>query len=723
MDIFVRLLIAGVMIGTLYGLVAVTLTLMLRSTGVLSFAHAGFALISAYVYNADVCPKDASGFRSCADANLSPGPAAAVAVLVAVAAALLVERLVARPLAEATPATKVIATAAVLGLISGVLIQVFGAQPRATPPEASRQILPRGTFEVAGVVINKPHFSIFVISIVLVAGLALVLRRSWFGLGVRAAGQLPSVARLMGVSPTRVSRFNWALGGLLAGIAGVLIGPVTIVNAGTFSFLLVKAVGAILIGGLVSLPLSFLGGIAIGVVEALAPHFWHTPGVEQVAVTTLILAMLRIHGKRLAQLGYVGPTQQRPPGGKLSTAMARGLVALRGVASRLPRPVWVLLGLGLLLLPLRNAYYASIGAASLYYCLVALSILVLTGTSGQVTFMQAGFAAVGAFGLATAEQAGWNLLAGLAASVAACVLLGVVVGAVALRFRGLEFAIASIAVGAVLSEFVVTRPGVKANLSAPELFGYSLLDTRNLFALMLICTTVTMVLVANVRRSGWGRTLTAMRDMQTLVGHFGVAPVRSEVALVAMSAGIAGLAGCFLALTIISLDPIVFVPLVSVTMVLAAVVGGLRSLWGPILAGLVFGVGQEIVGRVFSAETANAFPQTASAGLALLLIVGMPNGLASMFSWARDIASRAGSGEKAVRFRGRSLPELAVVPRWAVRVKTEHVGHLAGGASNGRGSGAVGSTAADKWLPERNGRAVGRDALTGEVACTWGDVT
>ena|SRR5437879_2739008 len=83
MGIVMRLLVAGVMIGTLYGLVAVTLTLMLRSTGILSFAHAGFALVAAYVYNDQVCPQDPTFARPCAAARLSPGQASVLAVLVA----------------------------------------------------------------------------------------------------------------------------------------------------------------------------------------------------------------------------------------------------------------------------------------------------------------------------------------------------------------------------------------------------------------------------------------------------------------------------------------------------------------------------------------------------------------------------------------------------------------------------------------------------------------
>ncbi|MGH9008486.1 MAG: branched-chain amino acid ABC transporter permease, partial [Acidimicrobiia bacterium] len=267
-----------------------------------------------------------------------------------------------------------------------------------------------------------------------------------------------------------------------------------------------------------------------------------------------------------------------------------------------------------------------------------------------------------------------GLLLAMAVAVAVCVAGGWLVGVIALRFRGLEFAIASVAVGAVLSEFVVTRGGIQTNVANAQLFGWDLLDSRNLFAVMLLATALCMILVRNIRRSGWGRNLAMMREMHIRVGHFGVAPLRSEGALLAVSAGLAGLAGCFLALTI-TLDPFVFVPLVSVTLVLAAVVGGLQSLWGPVVTGLVFGVGQEVVGRVFSQESANAFPQIAGALLAIVLIVGMPNGLSSLFSWAREVAGRI-PAHPDIRFRGRDVPALlAPAPRGAAQASSNGHAH------------------------------------------------
>jgi ABC-type branched-subunit amino acid transport system permease subunit len=207
----------------------------------------------------------------------------------------------------------------------------------------------------------------------------------------------------------------------------------------------------------------------------------------------------------------------------------------------------------------------------------------------------------------------------------------------------------------------VTRHGLESTVQAPQIFGRSLLEAKNLFGLMLAVTAVAMLLVANVRRSAWGRAMTVMREMHAQVGHFGVPPVRSEVALLAMSASLAGLAGAFLAVTITSLDPFLFVPLVSVTVVLAAVVGGMRSLWGPVVTAAIFGPGQEILARLTSRESANAFPQIASAALAILLLVAMPDGLASLFSWSRDVVARTPVLKRRAAFRGKAMPALVAV--------------------------------------------------------------
>jgi branched-chain amino acid transport system permease protein len=189
MELILQLAVAGLMIGTLYGLIGFTQTLMFRSTGVLSFAHAAFALVGGYTYTGLVCRhRTATLSATACDPFLAPWQAACIAVLASITMALLVERLVIRPLQHADPVIKSIATAAVLALASGVVLQVFGLQARNLPPNGA--LVPAGGITVFGVAVEWARLLMFGVSILLVAGLALLLRRSWLGLGVRAAGQL-----------------------------------------------------------------------------------------------------------------------------------------------------------------------------------------------------------------------------------------------------------------------------------------------------------------------------------------------------------------------------------------------------------------------------------------------------------------------------------------------------------------------------------------------------
>src|SRR3954469_7581565 len=99
MDVVLTLAVSGLMIGSLYGLVGATVTTMFRTTGTLSFAHGGFALIAAFSYNGLACGETVSGGRCTGDAALPPWVSAVLAVLLALVTALAVERFVMRPLA------------------------------------------------------------------------------------------------------------------------------------------------------------------------------------------------------------------------------------------------------------------------------------------------------------------------------------------------------------------------------------------------------------------------------------------------------------------------------------------------------------------------------------------------------------------------------------------------------------------------------------------------
>jgi MFS family permease len=168
-------------------------------------------------------------------------------------------------------------------------------------------------------------------------------------------------------------------------------------------------------------------------------------------------------------------------------------------------------------------------------------------------------------------------------------------------------------------------------------------------------TVLAFVAVRNLRRCGWGRSLHVIEEGQdTLLRHVGVNTTRAEVLLFAISGAIAGLAGATYALIVNLFGAFEFIPLYSIAALLAAVVGGLGSLWGPVIAGVLFGYGPYLAEKV-SVDAANAYPQIASSILALVLIVRCPQGLASLFTWGRQTMARSSAGARADRFRGQPV--------------------------------------------------------------------
>lgn len=267
--------VSGVFTGGSDALVGVAITLMFCSTGVLSFAHAAFAAVAAFVY-VDF------GERGW------PMPlAAAVAVVAATAYGLIVERLAVRPLVGASPATRLIATLGILTFTSGLLLWHYGFAPVVAVP-----LLPARSVTILDVAVSPQKVAVLVTAAVLAALLAGFLERTRFGTAVRAVAQDPGAAGLHGISLGAVARFNWGLGACLSAVVGILVAPLQIVNVGTFTLLLTKSLAGTLAGGMASLPFTFLGGLLVGVVEAIASGRVDEPGMRELAVLGLVVVVL-----------------------------------------------------------------------------------------------------------------------------------------------------------------------------------------------------------------------------------------------------------------------------------------------------------------------------------------------------------------------------------------------------------------------------------------------
>jgi branched-chain amino acid transport system permease protein len=191
-----------------------------------------------------------------------------------------------------------VATIGLLLLLFALELKIFGPSPRILEPPIQGLGL-----EIAGFFVSPTQILALLTALGLGVALAAFLKRTDFGLGVLAASQDPTATRLVGVRVGRVSAFTWALAGAVSAVAALLIEPtIGVFAAGFMTGLFVRGLAAALLGGLTSLPGAFIGGVAVGVIEALIGQRYVQstfPGIQSVAVMLVIVAVLLIRPRGL----------------------------------------------------------------------------------------------------------------------------------------------------------------------------------------------------------------------------------------------------------------------------------------------------------------------------------------------------------------------------------------------------------------------------------------
>jgi branched-subunit amino acid ABC-type transport system permease component len=271
-----ELVLIGIATGALYSLAALGIVLIYRTTGVLNFAHGAIGMFTAFIaYEFGVV----RGW---------PAPLAiALALAFAAAFGWFMERFTLRPLRERPVLTRVIVT---LGWLLA-LQSVAGIIWKDTSYHIPLQVFPQNGIHVGQLTLGYNEIANVVVAAGLAVSLGLFLRLSPLGVAMRATSDNPSAARLLGIGVNRVASFAWMLGALLAGVAGLLLAPLTTLNTTDLTVLVIEAFGAALIGGLSSLGLTFAGGLALGIAQALLV-LGLPPGAKEILTFAVILAVL-----------------------------------------------------------------------------------------------------------------------------------------------------------------------------------------------------------------------------------------------------------------------------------------------------------------------------------------------------------------------------------------------------------------------------------------------
>jgi ABC-type branched-subunit amino acid transport system ATPase component/ABC-type branched-subunit amino acid transport system permease subunit len=625
------ILVNGMVIGTLYALVALGLILVYRADRLISFAQVGLGAVPAVL-----------ALLLVTDRHLSYWVAAAVMLAGAALTGALVEVVVMRRFRRSP---RLVATVATIGLAQ-VLAVIEIAMPALVsgrtlaPPEFPTPF--RGLrFELGGMIFDGDHIAILVVAVALMAGLAGFLRLSRYGVAVRAAAENADRAALLGIPVRRLSTLVWVVAAVCSAIAVFMRAPVTGLSPGASvsPTVLLYGLAAAVVAGMESLPLALLAGMGIGVIDQSAFFGTSRPDLSAALMLPIILGALLLRR------------------GTVSRAFDTGVSSFRTLREFRPIPLelrataevrWGGIGLriavcGLLLaLPLVvGSVRANFASLVVIFAIVGISVVILSGWAGQVSLGQFAFCGIGAAvagGLAVNHHADFfvTLLAAGLAGAAAALLIGLP----ALRVQGLFLAVVTLAFAVTVQNVVLDRqytswllPGLDVPVGRPILYGA--LDVRGDVAFYYVCLGVlalAWLCARSLRASHAGRSLIAVRDNVAAAQAVGTSATRARLAAFAISGFIAAVAGALLAYQQQAVDRPTFGVLTSLEVFVFVVVGGLTSLPGALLGALYY-EGLRYVGPAVGLGDLQVL--ASGVGVLLLLLVA-PGGLASGVYGVRD---------------------------------------------------------------------------------------
>jgi branched-chain amino acid transport system permease protein len=603
---FLEFTLIGISGGCVFAIAASGLVLTYTTTGVFNFAHGAVGMVSAFLFyqlRTEIGLPDTIGLLI-------------VLGIVAPLVGLVLERIM-RSFRGAPPGTTLTVTIALTILLIGVVQYTVQSDGEAQTPT---RLFGENRVSILGATVPWDDVLFFAVAVGVAAGLRYLLKATRLGVAMRAVVDNPDLAALTGAPPIAIARASWILGSMLAALAGVLYSPTAgKLDAVNLTFFVLAAYGAAVFGRLKSLVLTFAGAITLGLVQGYAPISF--PSTEiwnhlQVAVpgVFLFLVLLALPEAKLS-VGRV-VARDTPPVPGLPATLVRAAIFVPAVA---------------LLASVAGDNLLDLTRALVYATLI-LSLVLLTGYSGQISLAQYVFFGLGAF--AMGKVAGGDSILGMGAAAAIAVPLGVGVALPALRLQGLYLALVTFALAQVSAAVIFQDTRVYGlggvTVGRLEVAGIDFAGSEAFAVLCGIVFALVAIGVLALRRGSFGRRLAAMRDSQAACATLGMDVRRTKLAVFALSSAIAGLAGALqggLGFTVSQLD---FEPLFNVLLFLFAFVGGITTVTGALLGGVLFAAlplvqseAEEYSGLVFAVIAVTA-----------LALGKQPNGLAGLlYSW------------------------------------------------------------------------------------------
>jgi branched-chain amino acid transport system permease protein len=564
------LALIGLFNGAIYALAAMGVVLTYKTSGIFNFAYGAVAMFCGYTF---------WQFRD--GWHLSSWIALPLVLfVVAPLIGVLSERLY-RPVTALSAEIQIVVSLGVLAFLQALVPLIFDEKDKFLS-----SIFPKGTFSVASRLnVSWTQLCTLVLTVTLGGGLYVLLRRTRFGTATQAVVDNRDLAELIGVSGDAVSRVAWIISSIFAALVGILISANSRLDVYTLVLVVIFCFAPAVLGKLISLPLAFGGAIFLGVLQGVLAR-WGSSGVmAQVQASIPYLALfvlLLLYGSRLKEV-------------RSSFEALSGAAAVRAQSRR---RFWTTVG-GLvfiaLVLPavLNDSLLGNVTSGAVY-ATIALTLIVLTGWSGQISLAQFSFVGVGAFTaghLAGPHGGGFFTAALLGALIA--VPIGLIIGLPSLRLSGLYLALATMAFALTLDTLVFSQRSISGGVTGmtvarPSFGSFSFASTTRFYYLTVAIFAVFAIGAALLRQGPVGRRLQMMRDAPVAAATFGVNLTLTKLAVFAASGAAAAFAGALFASMRRSISPNDFAFSASLGLLLLVVLGGRALVGGAVVAGVVY---------------------------------------------------------------------------------------------------------------------------------------
>jgi ABC-type branched-subunit amino acid transport system permease subunit len=563
--------IAGLSTGAVYVLAGVGLVVLYRASGVLNLAQGALGALSAMIA------------WQVADSGGPQWIGWIAAVAASTALALFYGGIIAPRLAHSDPIVRAVATLGFALLILGFCEFMWGEWPRALR-------LPSDNlgFELAGVRVTATRAIAFALGLAVTVGMILFLNLTRLGLSMRALANDREISGLVGVPVLRVDAWAWVISGVLSGVSGIFLANMVRLQIIPLTYMVIPAVAAAILGRLTSLTAVVIGGLVIGVLEAVASPFPEVSAFRSATpfiVAGLALLWYQRSGLTLSRMDqFRSVANGHQPPSSLWQELRVGVVLAIIVAIAVPY--------------LASAYWLKTFTGVVIIALCSLSVAVLYAQLGMVSLCQ--YALFGVGGWVTLRlYHGFHIpfeLDLLAGGVAAAIF-GVIFGLPALRMRGLYFALITLMIAGGFQVFINAigfpdgGPGFTGKIYAgarhymphPPLAPTDAAYFRYVVAVVAIGFIVVML----IQRSRAGRAWALIRRSEPVAVAVGVNIVAFKVVAFAIAGFFAGVAGALMAANVGQLDGRAFPASDSIMMFALTVIGGAFHWSGPIFAGLL----------------------------------------------------------------------------------------------------------------------------------------